>query len=577
MQKIYTAGVRPAAGYGDMVLGMSDAELRSLQRVLLAGRNPAHRGASLTAKLALHGDPAWKQSVAPAHQWATSLWRSITKPDTSPFSFRQHVQLWRDVVQGQELDLESTGWKKPRGPIHRMLLCLHRIGWKAVGFSVWHDERGYVIDLLYTSPALLNKLLEEGVQRMHERRMASATPHFASSRVSPDPLRRRLRSKKLDGRQKYWLSACFSGACWTADRLKSSGYVSDGACPLCGEPDSIVHRQFICSDPTVEAARREHLSDEEIQAARHCSPDKLLFWSRLIVAQPEAPHPCLDLDPLLQGPSGEPLSIEEFCDRTVNTRIVVDGSATQLVFRELNRATYAAVFFDSSSETPYEVRARLLGTVWPGLPQTPQAGEHLGAATLSCVATGLCEAHSDCLGAVTLANARPSSQLDPGQVFAGLRRRALQEPGQLCIDSFAHTPAHRSDEVIAALPAQERKIALGNQDADRLAKHALSLHPSLSNEVLEQLDKDVALLRKLVAMFGAVFSLFPKLEFRRDPAAPRVKSRALRAIEWHDWVVLDPGDDETPSAARCSKCFKTTFGDSRPMDGCPPSVERCRE
>eukprot|EP00959_Pyramimonas_sp_CCMP1952_P445637 9330289-Pyramimonas_sp.AAC.1 len=49
MQKIYTAGVRPAAGYGAMVLGMSDTELQSLQRVLLAGKNPAHRGASLTA------------------------------------------------------------------------------------------------------------------------------------------------------------------------------------------------------------------------------------------------------------------------------------------------------------------------------------------------------------------------------------------------------------------------------------------------------------------------------------------------------------------------------------------------
>eukprot|EP00959_Pyramimonas_sp_CCMP1952_P269780 5640063-Pyramimonas_sp.AAC.1 len=62
MQKIYTAGVRPAAGYGAMVLGMSNTELQSLQRVLLAGKNPAHRGASLTAKLVLHGDPAWKQS-----------------------------------------------------------------------------------------------------------------------------------------------------------------------------------------------------------------------------------------------------------------------------------------------------------------------------------------------------------------------------------------------------------------------------------------------------------------------------------------------------------------------------------
>ena len=109
-----------------------------------------------------------------------------------------------------------------------MLLSLHRIGWKATSFTVWHDERGYVIDPLYTSPALVSKLLQDGVQRSHERRMAQAPPDFSAERVAPDPLQRMLRSKRVSPREKYWLSACFSGACWTGDRLKSSGYVYDG-------------------------------------------------------------------------------------------------------------------------------------------------------------------------------------------------------------------------------------------------------------------------------------------------------------------------------------------------------------
>ena len=94
----------------------------------------------------------------------------------------------------------------------------------------------------------------------------------------------------------------------------------------------------------------------------------------------------------------------------------------------------------------------------------------------------------------------------------------------------------------------------------------MSLHPSLPAVELEQLDASAALLRKLVSMFGAAPSCFPKLVFRRDPAVgPR--SRALRAPAWHDWVVLDPGKNDQEVVARCSRCFKTAFGEERPMLG----------
>eukprot|EP00959_Pyramimonas_sp_CCMP1952_P159560 3337698-Pyramimonas_sp.AAC.1 len=84
------------------------------------------------------------------------------------------------------------------------------------------------------------------------------------------------------------------------------------------------------------------------------------------MAQPTPPPPCLDLDPVLQGPEGEPLTIDEFGGLTLDAEIVVDESATTGVFRELNRATYAAVF--RAPGTDYIVKARALGAVWPGLP-----------------------------------------------------------------------------------------------------------------------------------------------------------------------------------------------------------------
>eukprot|EP00959_Pyramimonas_sp_CCMP1952_P460819 9480520-Pyramimonas_sp.AAC.2 len=66
INKIYVAGVRPAAGFGSMVLGASDQKLASLRSVLMSGKSPAHRGASATAKCVFHGDPARRQAVAPS-------------------------------------------------------------------------------------------------------------------------------------------------------------------------------------------------------------------------------------------------------------------------------------------------------------------------------------------------------------------------------------------------------------------------------------------------------------------------------------------------------------------------------
>eukprot|EP00959_Pyramimonas_sp_CCMP1952_P254276 5311909-Pyramimonas_sp.AAC.1 len=52
-------------------LGNARSGLNSLRSVLLSGLLPAHRGASLTAKVCIHGDPAWLQATAPARQWST--------------------------------------------------------------------------------------------------------------------------------------------------------------------------------------------------------------------------------------------------------------------------------------------------------------------------------------------------------------------------------------------------------------------------------------------------------------------------------------------------------------------------
>eukprot|EP00959_Pyramimonas_sp_CCMP1952_P095042 1987759-Pyramimonas_sp.AAC.1 len=99
---------------------------------------------------------------------------------------------------------------------------------------------------------------------------------------------------------------------------------------------------------------------------------------------------------------------------------------------------------------------------------------------------------SDCKGAVRLHNLSDDAQLCPRGMFAGFRRAAQQSPGFDALGEAQHTPAHRSDAIIQALPPDQKRIALANQDADRLAKHALS-QPAPAD--LERLDRQVQDLR----------------------------------------------------------------------------------
>eukprot|EP00959_Pyramimonas_sp_CCMP1952_P247353 5170633-Pyramimonas_sp.AAC.1 len=49
-----------------------------------------------------------------------------------------------------------------------------------------------------------DSLLQEGVQRDHERRLAESTPSFVGERVSVDSIRSFLRSKRTSPQAKYW-------------------------------------------------------------------------------------------------------------------------------------------------------------------------------------------------------------------------------------------------------------------------------------------------------------------------------------------------------------------------------------
>ncbi len=67
-------GVIPAATFGKRVLGVSNAELAQLQRLVANTSATNTKGASQALKLLLDGDPAIEANAAPLVEWATAAW-----------------------------------------------------------------------------------------------------------------------------------------------------------------------------------------------------------------------------------------------------------------------------------------------------------------------------------------------------------------------------------------------------------------------------------------------------------------------------------------------------------------------
>eukprot|EP00959_Pyramimonas_sp_CCMP1952_P060605 1265867-Pyramimonas_sp.AAC.1 len=63
-------------------------------------------------------------------------------------------------------------WQESRGPISRACLSLARAGWKCRGPSKWVDHNDHDVDLTQTPQSLLKDMLELGVQRQREFRLA---------------------------------------------------------------------------------------------------------------------------------------------------------------------------------------------------------------------------------------------------------------------------------------------------------------------------------------------------------------------------------------------------------------------
>ena len=284
LNKIYVQGCRPAVAFGSEINGVTKAEWKVLQRTLLAGQTLRQAGTSLTDRLCLIGDPAWKQAMAPARQWAMELWKAANFPDEANNTPADLVKQWNEA-QPEKV----CTWAGSRGPLARAVLSLQRVGWEVCGPTVWRNDKNQRVDVPRVSPSLLDLMFKESVQRLHEREAGrrlgfgerrACYEHIAKW-MPPAPVSKR---DETIARSRFLVRSVVCGGLWTEDRLCKARFLSTGLCPKCGEPDSLHHRALVCADPEVAAARAAKEPAWMPRMARNEPSNRM--WTKVVF-----PHP----------------------------------------------------------------------------------------------------------------------------------------------------------------------------------------------------------------------------------------------------------------------------------------------
>jgi len=299
------------------------------------------------------------------------------------------MKAWYQGRAGRHRNLVSTEgkarWQRVKGPVDALELSMHRLGWTASGPFLWTDDLGIQRSLLEHSPVMWNIYLKQAIHRMHERELATRLVDVDGSsfgRVCTDVLTHVLALKAVPSIEKEALASAGCNSLWTLVDAQAAGYLVDSTyCPLCGcHPDTLFGRVWVCSHPSVIEARDLHAPKDVQLAALAAGDASCLFTHGLI------PHPADYLPP--RDPS---LQFQAFQDGqkvashnavAMGGDLYVDGSCDQNIIRELRKAAFSVVAYNSEGvETGVFIAA-----VPPSLPQSAQSAEYSAAAAACTLA-----------------------------------------------------------------------------------------------------------------------------------------------------------------------------------------------
>ena len=586
LKRLLHTGAKPATVYGESVVSNSPRQLRQLRTAVSCLDTPASRGVSLDQRMALLGDSCWKSAVPTTLMFAKQLWISFTEPARSLTSLGTMLEWWQECTDHCLRKAKTTGsfrFDRCSGPIAKMHWELAQIGWQARTPFEWQTHNGTEISLKTTSPMMLSRFLKIAVHRVHEiaateRILRQFHSGSRTHRLSFTHAARIVGSgstfKHLTTLEKYLVRAAICDAVWTEDKCQKRGYVTDGSCPLCGQPDSLFHRIWQCMHSTVAAARRLH-SDVFLveEAVRHRDSDEAFFLCTGLFEHPVAyyPRPAPSGGLVVFGPHGQLWPegvIEQVCTNEV-AHVVTDGSACVSVFPELSRAAWAATFLNGN----LQIIGTVAGPVWEHLAQDSNIAETVG--TLF-PADGLDPGqewtlHCDCLPVVKQWSQPHNLRILGDVLNAGNWIAAPARQGFATCNGAYHVRAHQSQAAMQLLSEAERAIAEANHRSDHCANWArMNCHPLPIEDRLKDFEFLLQRSKRVMRVVGATLACFPvhctwekTHAFSTKQLQRMPRCRALQH-SWHQcgngWV--------------CRRCLATTRAlppEELDLEGCTAS------
>ena len=212
-------GVRPLGLYGVQVVGMSNAEIRSLRSSMnIALSTP---GKSSTVQLALKGiaDP-----ICDAHAMVTGTWATAWFDGWVPRTMMEAT--FAAAIAAYEGD---TVWGALPGPAAVTYASLRRIGWEANSAADWQTMDGHKLSLSDVGPLSVKQLDVHDAETLAWRSAAANHLHLSHLTRCPllSPLKKLLETtddrKGWHGEHQVVLRSLLAGA-----------FMFDDRCCLCG-------------------------------------------------------------------------------------------------------------------------------------------------------------------------------------------------------------------------------------------------------------------------------------------------------------------------------------------------------
>ena len=235
--RVLRTGGTCALTYGNRPLGVSDSLLLAQRRAVAAAACINHCGADLNVSLVIaddwnghSADPAFEAHAGVAVMWSLAIFEHWVDIEDARFLIASTLK---------RLAGKMT-WARVFGPAAAIIVTLKRIGWTVHSATEWISDLGRPINLELLSPAVVQSLVCEAVQRWRWKQVAVKLPALdnpggqAGAWIAPiRSVLARKDSATWNHAHKGALKSAMANRQWTQQRLHRAGLSDSNLCQLC--------------------------------------------------------------------------------------------------------------------------------------------------------------------------------------------------------------------------------------------------------------------------------------------------------------------------------------------------------